>query len=220
MLVRVVTPPDTEPVAIDEAREFSRIDGNFDDAVVGGLIVSARQMAESYLRRSLITRTLRAFLDSFPNAVSQPGYSQSGAISTQNLDNFTRNAITIRGEACCDDDGRIHLPFPPLRQVITVSYLQASNGAAATMPPADYVVDSEGSLIALAYGKSWPTARSGIPGAVYIDYIAGYGAPGEVPESIRLWIKRKASDINENRETREDPKGYSLLRPYRFYQFS
>ena len=221
MLVRVVTPPDTEPVAIDEQRDFMRVDGNYDDAVIGGLIATAREMAEFYLRRSLITRTLRAFLESFPGqgVSTSASYGVGPSFSTQHLDNFTRNLVTMRGEATMDNDGRIHLPFPPIQSIVSVSYVDSGTGNVVVMPGTDYIFDQDGSLLTPAYGKSWPTARS-IPGAVFVDYVAGYGAPGNVPESIKTWIKRKAADINENRETQDDPKGYALLAPYRYFQFS
>jgi hypothetical protein len=220
VLVRVVTPPDTEPVAIDEQRDFMRVDGCYDDGVIAALLISAREMAEFYLRRSLVTRTLRAFLERFPGqGTTTPGYGRGPSFSTQHLDNFTRNLVTMRGEAKGDDDGRIHLPFPPIKQIVSVNYIDAATGNAAVVPQGDYIFDSDGSLLAPAYGKSWPTARL-IPGAVWVDYVAGYGAPGDVPQSIRLWIQRKAADLNENRELVDDPRGYSLLAPYRFFQFS
>lgn len=200
-------------------RDFARVDGPFDDAVIGGLLVTARDLAENYLRRSLLTRTLRGFLNHFPGYSRGAGASGTIAeFSTQHLDNFTHNLITVRGEAVGDADGRIHLPFPPLRDVISVKYYD-TNGALQTMNAGDYIVDTDGSLVSPAYGKWWPPTRD-IPNAVTVDYHAGYGVAGDVPESIKTWIKRKTADLYENRETRDDPKGYSLLGPYRWYQFS
>src|SRR5690606_1141690 len=51
----IVTPPETEPINLDEAREHLRITGQ--DDYVTSLIQSARVQVERYLNRALITQT-------------------------------------------------------------------------------------------------------------------------------------------------------------------
>jgi uncharacterized phiE125 gp8 family phage protein len=66
MLVQT-TPPAVEPVSVEEARLFCRVDGVSEDALFAGLISAARQDAEMLLQRSLITQAWRLVLDGFPS---------------------------------------------------------------------------------------------------------------------------------------------------------
>jgi uncharacterized phiE125 gp8 family phage protein len=64
----LTTPPTSEPVTLDEAKLFARVDGTADDALVTSLIVSARQNVEGQTGRSFIDQTRTATLDFLPNA--------------------------------------------------------------------------------------------------------------------------------------------------------
>lgn len=56
LLERIVAPA-SEPVSLSDAKQYLRVEHSADDTLIGQLIVTARQMAERYLRRSLITQT-------------------------------------------------------------------------------------------------------------------------------------------------------------------
>jgi uncharacterized phiE125 gp8 family phage protein len=64
----LTTPPASEPVTLDEAKLFARVDGTADDALVTSLIVTARQNVEGQTGRSFIDQTRTATLDFLPNA--------------------------------------------------------------------------------------------------------------------------------------------------------
>ncbi|MBY6275383.1 head-tail connector protein [Symbiobacterium thermophilum] len=66
MVVRVVVPPDQEPVSLEEAKAHLRVDGNHDDALIAALITAAREYAEGYQQRAFVTQTLELTLDCFP----------------------------------------------------------------------------------------------------------------------------------------------------------
>jgi hypothetical protein len=51
----VKTPPKGEPVSIVLARQHCRIDNSSDDALLAMYLTTARQMAEQYLSRALLT---------------------------------------------------------------------------------------------------------------------------------------------------------------------
>jgi uncharacterized phiE125 gp8 family phage protein len=55
-LSRVVAPA-SEPVTLEEAKRYLRVDAEDDDALIEDIIVAARMHAESWLRRSLITQS-------------------------------------------------------------------------------------------------------------------------------------------------------------------
>lgn len=55
----VTVAPVTEPVSLDEAKEYLRVDSAADDVVIDRLIRSARAAVEHYTGRALITQTRR-----------------------------------------------------------------------------------------------------------------------------------------------------------------
>jgi hypothetical protein len=57
--LKVLTPPVTEPIGLDLLSRHLRIDQGFDDTLLNIYLASARQMAELYLGRALITQTLQ-----------------------------------------------------------------------------------------------------------------------------------------------------------------
>lgn len=66
MTVKVVTPPGSEPVSIEEAKLHLRVGTDADDDLISALIVAARETAEGFQNRSFITQTLKEVLDHFP----------------------------------------------------------------------------------------------------------------------------------------------------------
>lgn len=63
----LVTAPTVEPLTLQEAKDHLRVDHEDDDALIDALITAARQQAEIFCRRSLLTQTWDLFLDCFPD---------------------------------------------------------------------------------------------------------------------------------------------------------
>jgi len=61
----LLTAPAVEPLALDEAKAFLRVETN-DDEVIAALIAGARIHVEAQTRRALITQTWRLVLDCWP----------------------------------------------------------------------------------------------------------------------------------------------------------
>lgn len=59
----LVSPPETEPVSLAEAKAHARIDDDSDDALIATLIAAARQWAEGATGRAFITQTWQLSLD-------------------------------------------------------------------------------------------------------------------------------------------------------------
>jgi uncharacterized phiE125 gp8 family phage protein len=91
---------------------------------------------------------------------------------------------------------RIELPYPPLKAVVSVKFLDAS-AALQTLAPATYVVvvSSIPGRIDLATGQSWPQTAIH-PEAVTITYTAG----GAADDLAKLIIKLLAAHWYEHRE--------------------
>jgi uncharacterized phiE125 gp8 family phage protein len=67
MGLKLVTPPEVEPVTLDEAKEHLRLDTDADDTYASALITAARERVELFLRRALITQAFEYTLDGFPS---------------------------------------------------------------------------------------------------------------------------------------------------------
>ena len=66
MTAVLLVPPTGEPVSLDEAKAWLRLDIADDDALVTALIPAARAIVEGETRRTLMTQTWRVTLDAWP----------------------------------------------------------------------------------------------------------------------------------------------------------
>lgn len=139
------TAPTVEPLTIDEAKDYAKIEVNDDDKLIRSLIKSSRIYAENYTRRALLTQTVTMNVDwGFPCEIMLPvGPSQSvtsvSYVDT-NGDSQTLSGSTYTADTDFDP-GRIYLAYnqtwPTVRcqrKTITVVY-QAGYGDASTDVP-------------------------------------------------------------------------------------
>lgn len=63
---KLITAPVTEPVTLQELKDFMRIDSTADDTLLTSLIKSARIACEQYQNRAYITQTWELALDDWP----------------------------------------------------------------------------------------------------------------------------------------------------------
>lgn len=82
----------------------------------------------------------------------------------------------------------MRLPLAPVKEVVTVSY-QDGDDEYQLLPDTAWQVltDELGSYLTLRPGQSWPYTYDR-PDAVGVTFRAGYGAPDEVPNGIRVAI--------------------------------
>lgn len=74
--------------------------------------------------------------------------------------------------------GEIRLPFPPLRSVASITYLDTA-GVEQTLLAANYLVSGQATAsgrVRPAPGLTWPALAAGRPEAVRIRFEAGYAA--------------------------------------------
>lgn len=203
--VTVVTPASADPVTLSEANAWLRLDDGADDVTVSMLISAATASVEEYLRRSLLTRTLRLTLDAEP--------SRFGS-------DFQPGTYDLPVGALYGDLPRaIDLPKGPVRAISSVTTYDTED-AASTFGSSNYSLDSAGSRLVLAYGSLWPTGLRP-RAAVEINYTAGYGeAASSVPQPIRTAILIHLATLYEQRGQCDDamsmpPGAKQLLNQYR-----
>ncbi len=66
MTLRLITPPIVEPVSVETAKLFLRVDGTDEDALITSLVKGARETGEELARRAFITQTWEMVVDSWP----------------------------------------------------------------------------------------------------------------------------------------------------------
>ncbi|OAI29704.1 hypothetical protein A1351_01180 [Methylosinus sp. R-45379] len=66
MIPNLLTAPALEPVSVDEAKAWLRLDSSDEDPLLAALIVSARLTLESYTHRFFVTQSWRMLFDAWP----------------------------------------------------------------------------------------------------------------------------------------------------------
>lgn len=211
MRLRLIAAPATEPVTLAEATAQVSGFGTANDAILGALIVAAREHLDGrkgILGRALMPQTWELLLDNFPVGVTLGG-SEQLRISVTTRDRELRNARYI-----------IEIPLPPLASVTSITYTDTA-GVLQTLPTSVYAVDtaSEPGVVSLKYGQSWPATRTE-RNAVTIKFVAGYADSATVPQALKAAMKLHIADLFENRE-RQGPQVFenaaydALIFPYR-----
>jgi hypothetical protein len=190
----LTTPPASEPVTRDEAKLHFHETDTVQDAVVDGMIQSAREQAEDFTSRGFLPQTFTMYLDGFPGNCDRfrGQYSSEAWALTQIL-------LTSNGE--------IEMPRAPLIQNDTlgidfIKYIDTA-GALQTLDPTLYQVDpqsdSDPVRVVPAYGKVWPATRPQ-RNAVTIQFQVGYADAAHVPARIKLAIKQTVAAWYSNRD--------------------
>ena len=131
--VSIVNPPAIEPVSLDEAKNYSKIEFIIDDDLLRGLITSARIEAERYTNRTFITTTLKAFYTQIGRRVRLPSAPIQSVTSVTSIRQNTSVVLTvdedffIQGidDKFLDIESSLSLtPGHSLRDTLSTSYLE------------------------------------------------------------------------------------------------
>lgn len=205
--LRVITPPTTEPVTVDLARQHCRIDADYDDNLVAMYVTGARLEAEAYLNRALFTQKLRYNITWAPPPTATPLVPQSLIVFPLNWPPLVKRPI--------------ELPRAP-----AISVEQITWGALGDMhiaDPEDYDLNLG---VEPGYIAVKPQLLPQIPQqSMSIDFTAGYddADPLAIPTPLRMAIVVGVAHYYENRGDvpAEMPQAfYRLLDPYRLWTFS
>lgn len=155
----VTTAPTLEPVSLEEAKLFCRIDSPDFDGVLKREITAARQRFERVTGRAVVTQTWRLTLDRFPDGCQSP--------------------VT--------DGVQFVLPGGRVASVTSITYVDTAE-ATQTVSSSDYRVDTDQipCRIEPAYGEDWPVALE-ITGSVKVLYVVGVAVTA-VPDEYKTAI--------------------------------
>ncbi len=105
----------------------------------------------------------------------------------------------------------ITLYMGPVIAVDWVKYVDAA-GTLQTLDSAAWLLNTTNGVVTPAHGTSWPATRCQ-PGAVTVQYTAGYATAADVPANFKHWILLAVADLYENRQRSADkpmlPQGFA-----------
>lgn len=144
MIAKIVVAPTEEPLTLAEAKLHLRVTSTNEDALITSLIQAARERCEDVTMRSLVTRTVDAYLDAWPESgvVNLPYPPVASIVSVKYTDSTgTQNTMNALDYYLAQGYGRLALgygktwPVAELQPVeaIVVRYT-AGYGAASAVP--------------------------------------------------------------------------------------
>jgi hypothetical protein len=185
----LTTPPKSEPVTLQEAKDHFYGTNTNQDAVTTGMIKAAREQVEDFTSRGLMPQTFTMYLDGFPSSCDR----LRGSYSRESW-----GLVSL----LLSSNGAIDIPRAPLISVDSIKYIDTT-GALQTLDSALYQVDPQSDddpvRILPSYGNVWPATRPQ-PNAVTVQFKIGYVDAAHVPERCKLAIKQTLASWFEDRE--------------------
>lgn len=203
--ITLVTAPAQEPVSVSDAKSWARIDDSTDDFSLQQLVITARMAAEEYMRRSLITQTLKLTLD-----LADTALANSLPEGVYDLPIMALYGVLPRA---------LELPKGPVQSVTSIVTYDITN-TSSTYSPTYYFVDTVGARIVLNLGSIWPPNMRQRQ-ACEVIYVTGYGnTASSVPQPIKTGIMIHAASLYEQRGQAQDqmdlpPASKQLYNQYR-----
>jgi hypothetical protein len=203
--VTIVTPPESEPVVLSDAKNWAKVDTDDDDSVITSLITAARMAAEEYMRRTLITTTYKLTHDLHGN-----DFYNSLPAGTYDLP-----IMALYGGMPRD----VELPKGSIQSISGVTCYLLDNST-QVFDSSNYYLDTAGNRLVLNFGVIWPPNMRP-RAAVEITYVAGYGDDAtDVPQPIRTALMIHIASMYEQRGQTQDamelpPGARQLYNQYR-----
>jgi len=172
-----ITPRASNPVTLQEAKDYARVDISDDDDLISSLITSATNFTEVYCNTVLVDTEIEYATSSFG--------SSTGFLSFPN------------SSSC------IEIPKQNIKTVNSVQYYDEDDNI-QTVSSSVYKVDytSVYPILFLQEGQSWPSDLSANrPNDVIINFNGGETDTADVSEQAKVFIKMQVTDMYEHRMT-------------------
>ncbi len=176
--VKVTASNDSAAISTNDIKEFLRIDGLGDDAILASYVKSATEALKQYLRVALLTETFEFKADGF----RFPDADERLVSLGPGIHNTSYNYVTGGSDT-------LDIPFAPIQSITSITTYDRAN-ASTEFASSKYNLDKESGRIFLNEGETWPTSLRS-QNAVEVVYVAGYGSgsiPDPVLQAIRLYV--------------------------------
>jgi len=187
------------PVSLEELKLHLRVDGDEEDSLLTSLLQTAKEKVEALTERQMMQGTFTIVFDELPVSRWRPGKPYPAAV--------------------------IKLPKAPLVSVQRVAY-RGTDGVERDIDPGSYTVDSASEPGRVILHDGWPVVDITRPGALTVEFTAGYENADAVPESIKAAIKLFCGHLYKHREAviagtiAETPLAFdALLQPFKVEGF-
>lgn len=191
---------DSPAISTSDMKDFLRVTGSDDDAIIGAYVASATEAAKMHLRRAILTETFVMRMDRFSDIDADKALDRLGAGT------HLAHKGTVLGAI-----DEIELPYMPIQSITSVvTYDDANNSS--TFDSASYLLDGQGGRLILNDGYTWPTDLRD-SNAVEITFVAGYGS-GNIPAPILEAIRMMVANMYEGCQMMNE-QVKALLAPYK-----
>jgi len=191
----LITAPAVEPLTLAEAKLYLRVDTTAENSLITGMIVSARQMVETYTRRALVTQTWDFrypwFMDTRRPLIVPKAPLQS-----------------VTSVTYLDEDGASQTLGSSNYTVRTFSGAVAGRG-----------------YVELNDDVSLPSVYTDAIMPVTVRGVCGYGVAVDVPDGLKMAIYLMLGDLYEQRQetmmsvsSKTKTTTERLMSPYRLEQ--
>jgi hypothetical protein len=205
----VLEPPADEPVTVELAKQHLRVDHDDEDDLIAAYISVARELAENYLARCLVTQQL---LWSISDAPPGPQWPLT-AVTPVILPLWLPYPLVFQSP--------IRLPRSPVQSIdqVAVSHTGQLTDTVLTAGT-NYTSDTTAAPARLLLN---PSSMPQVGQHVLVTFTAGYATPAAIPRSVIHAILIGLSWLYEHRG--DDDGGdmpnafYALLTPYRLFYF-
>ncbi len=181
----VKTPPAAAVVSLDQFKQFARIDGNEEDAVINDFIAAATAAIEGYTSVYLAEQTITYSLDTFPNENKRTPTLARGGFD----DDFT-SYFALSGNF-------INIGKRPIQSVSSIKVYDTNNNA-VTLNAGGYTLDKATARISFYEGLGLALDARNVS-AIEIEMVVGYERTSLIPADLILAIKQLAKDYYECR---------------------
>lgn len=186
------TSPIVEPLTLTQAKSYLRVTGTDQDEVISRQIAAARDWAQAFMHRALISQTWDLVLDAFPSAIELP----------------LGRTLSVAYIAYTDADG------------VTQTLTGASSSPVGSGEYQEDLTGTDGGVLLPPAGEAWPAVQSGAIAPVRVRFTAGYGTTAaKIPADIVSGIEFRLADLYENRGQQDLRSGWTavaetILRPH------
>ena len=172
----LTTAPVIEPISLEDAKAQARVTDDANDTQLDTYIMVAREAAEAYMGRGLLTQTWTLVLEGWANVIPLPMAAplQNDAVANPST------AVIVK---YYDEDGTLQTLATTVYDVDTV-----------TRP----------GTVTLKPEQSWPSVQSGRrKGVIEITYVVGWTSADLIPERIKQGIRQYVTYLDLDRDGME-----------------